>query len=250
MSGLSCVTRPGISWVNFRATCSGFLLDLTAVRKCKSSSGLRGPLHVGRDSEARPSSSVWESSHSVESVSVVTEVGVEGLRDSVSRAWEVVGVLICIGEVDFRAILRVGEGDLRGIRRGVFSGDLGEEVGGFLRFATSENRREGAGGEPQMLSWFLLGGGTLRGSVFLGLDEDISVVAGGTAELPSVGAGGDGCLDPSVDTDGGCLDPLGASAAVESSLLEGISGDVERGIPPFTPVGTEGGTGLESVPSG
>lgn len=59
--------------------------------------------------------------------------------------------VICIGEVDLRAIFLVGEGDLRGTRTGVFSSGFGEEVGGFFRFAISEKRREGGGGEPQIL---------------------------------------------------------------------------------------------------
>ena len=107
MSGLNWDTSPGMSEVNFLATCSGFLLDLTAVKKCRSSSGLSGPLEVGNISELMPSSSACESSQTVESVSVA-EVGVEGFGVSVSKAWEVVGVVICMGETDFRAIFRVG----------------------------------------------------------------------------------------------------------------------------------------------
>ena len=84
MSGLSWVTRPGIFEVNFRATVSGFLLAFTAVRKRSNSSGLRGPLQVGR-LEANVSSSVCESSHGVESVSVA-DGGGEGFGVSISRA--------------------------------------------------------------------------------------------------------------------------------------------------------------------
>ena len=65
-----------------------------------------------------------------------------------TRAWETVGEATCIGVLTFLAILRAGEGDLRGMRRGVSS--TGLEGGDFFRFVTSEKRREGAGGVPQI----------------------------------------------------------------------------------------------------
>ena len=145
--------------MNFRAICSGLLLDLTLFKKERSSSGLRGPLQVGRPAEPKMLSSVCESSHCVESVSVqsAAEAGVEwvgtgmdgvGVEGSASRAWETVGEVTCIGVLTFLAILRAGEGDLRGMRRGVSS--TGLEGGDFFRFVTSEKRREGAGGVPQI----------------------------------------------------------------------------------------------------
>ena len=137
--------------------------------------------------------------------------------------------VICIGEVDLRAIFLVGEGDLRGTRTGVFSSGFGEEVGGFFRFAISEKRREGGGGEPQILC-------AAHGLAWL------QPVVGGVSdwvdfrELLRLDLGGDSVgaereAPPSTPTDAGVEAESELALFVQViRLVEGPAGSAEIGL--------------------